>query len=91
MRDICLQSNSFMIKTVGDTFQRAMDHDFKYLTGKIMADYQGVLIVHSKRRQLHLKHLREVFVRCRLFGICLNLKKFLFVVFRRIIIGAYSE
>ena len=57
-----------------------MDHAFKDLIGKFMADYQDDLTVHSKLRELHFKHLREVFARCRMFGISLNPKKCLFVV-----------
>jgi hypothetical protein len=33
-------------KNAGDTFQRAMDHDFKGLRGKFMADYQDELTIH---------------------------------------------
>jgi hypothetical protein len=33
-----------------------------------------------KIREKHIDHLREVFERCRLFGISLNPKKCLFVV-----------
>ena len=36
--------------------------------------------MHSKFRHLHLKHLREVFIRCRMFWIYLNLNKCLFAV-----------
>jgi hypothetical protein len=70
----------FGLKNVGDTFQRAMDHAFKYLIGKFMVDYQDDLTVHSKIREEHINHLRQVFERCRLYGISLNPKKCLFVV-----------
>ena len=45
-----------------------------------MVDYQDDFTVNSKLRQLHLKHLREVFVRCRMFEISLNPKKCLFTI-----------
>lgn len=45
-----------------------------------MVDYQNSLIFHSKLEELHLKNLREVFIRCRFFGIYLNPKKHMFVV-----------
>jgi hypothetical protein len=45
-----------------------------------MADYQDDLTVYSKIRENHIDHLREVFERCRIFGISLNPKKCLFVV-----------
>jgi hypothetical protein len=36
----------FVLKNVGATFQRAMDHDFEGLIGKFMVDYQDDLTVH---------------------------------------------
>lgn len=55
-----------------------MDHAIKDLIVKNMVDYQDDFTIHSKLKQLHLKHLREVFVRCRLLGISMNSKKCLF-------------
>jgi hypothetical protein len=51
----------FGLKNAGATFQREMDHAFKDLIGKFMADYQDDLTVHSKLRERHFKHLRQVF------------------------------
>jgi hypothetical protein len=51
----------FGLKNVGATFQREMDHAFNDLIGKFMADYQDDLTVHSKLRERHFKHLRQVF------------------------------
>jgi len=70
----------FSLKNVRDTFQRAMDHAFKDLIGKFMANYQDDLTIHSKTREEHIHHLRKVFEKCRLYGISLNPKKCLFVV-----------
>jgi hypothetical protein len=42
---------------VGETFQREMDHAFKEMIGKIMADYQDDLTVYSKLREQHFLHL----------------------------------
>jgi hypothetical protein len=70
----------FGLKNVGATFQRAMDHAFEGLIGKFMVDYQDDLTVHSKTRSEHIHHLRQVFERCRLYGVSLNPKKCLFVV-----------
>ena len=64
-----------------------MDHAFKDLIEKFMVDYQDDLTVHSKLRQLHIKHLREVFIRCRMFEISLNLKKCLFAVSKGALLG----
>ena len=70
----------FRLKNERYTFQREMNHSFKDLIGKFMADYQDDLTVHSRLRQLHLKHLTKFFVRCRMYGIYLNPKKCLFLV-----------
>jgi hypothetical protein len=65
---------------MGATFQRAMDHAFKYLIGKLMVDYQDNLTVHSKLRERHIKHLKQVFEKCRMYGIYLNPPKKLFFI-----------
>jgi hypothetical protein len=70
----------FGLKNAGATFQRAMDHAFKYFVGKFMVDYQDDLTVYSKSREIHLRHLRQIFEKCRIYGISLNPKKCLFVV-----------
>lgn len=57
-----------------------MDHTFKDLIGKFMADYQDDLTIYSKHREIHFKHLREVFVRCIILGIFLNLNRWLFTI-----------
>jgi hypothetical protein len=77
---VCLCLNAFWIKNVGATFQIAMDHALNDFIGKFMAYYQDDLIVHSKLREHHLKHLRQVFQQCRMYGISLNPKKCLFAV-----------
>jgi hypothetical protein len=51
----------FVLKNDGVTFHRAMDHSFKDLIEKFMVDCQDDLTIHSKRRERHIKHLREVF------------------------------
>jgi hypothetical protein len=70
----------FGLKNVDATFQREMDHVFKYLIEKFMADYQDDLTIHLKLREEHIKNLRQVFERCRMYGISLNPKKYLFAV-----------
>ena len=56
----------------GATFQRAMDYAFKELIGKIIETYQDDLTVFSKERSSHVSHLKQVFERCRKYGISLN-------------------
>lgn len=50
------------------------------MIGKFTVDYQDDLIVHSNLRQLHIKHLREFCIKCRVYGISLNPKKCLFSI-----------
>jgi hypothetical protein len=78
---------SFGLMNVGATFQRVMDHAFKDLIEKFMADYQYDLTFHSKLRERHFKHLRQVFERCRMYVISLNLKKCLFSISEGKILG----
>ena len=70
----------FGLKNAGATFHRAMDHAFKGLIGKSMADYQDDLTVHSKTRGDHIHHLRKVLDKCRLYVVSLNQKKCIFFV-----------
>jgi hypothetical protein len=51
----------FGLMNTGATFQRAMNHVFKEMIGKIMADYQDDLKVCSKMREQHFLHLQQVF------------------------------
>ena len=68
----------FGLLNVGGTFQRAMDYAFKELSGKFIEIYQDDLMVFSKERPSHIGHLKQVFERCRKYGISLNLAKFVF-------------
>jgi hypothetical protein len=70
----------FGLKNATATFQRAMDHAFSGLIGNFMTDYQYDLMVHSKKWEDNIHHLRKVFERYRLYGISLNPKKCLFIV-----------
>jgi hypothetical protein len=77
----------FGLKDAGETFQRAMDHAFKDPIEKFITDYQDDLMVHSKLRERHLKHLRQVFEICIMFGIFLNPKKCLFSISKGKLLG----
>jgi hypothetical protein len=70
----------FGLKNAGATFQRAMDHALRDFVGKFMDAYQDDFTVYSKSREIHLIHFRQVFEKCRTYGISLNPKKCLFVV-----------
>ena len=70
----------FGLSNAGATFQRAMDYAFRGLIGKIIEIYQDDLTMFSKDEASHIKHLRQVFERCREFGISLNPSKSVFWV-----------
>ena len=70
----------FGLTNVRDTFQRAMDFAFKGLIGKITEIYQDDLTMFSKDGNSHINHLKQVFERCREFGISLNPSKSIFGV-----------
>jgi hypothetical protein len=77
----------FSLKNVGDTFKRAMDHEFNRLIGNFMVDYQDDLTMHSSKREDHIHHLRKVFERCRSYDVSLNPKKCLFVMTQGKLLG----
>lgn len=62
----------FGLTNAGATFQRAMDYAFKGLIEKFIEIYQDDLTVFSKDGTKHVNHLRQVFDRCREYGISLN-------------------
>lgn len=70
----------FGLINAGATFQRAMDFAFKGLVGKSIIIYMDDLIVYSKDVDDHPQHLRQIFQRCKEFGISLNPKKCIFGV-----------
>jgi hypothetical protein len=57
-----------------------MDYAFRGLIGKIIGIYQDYLTLFSKDGKSHISHLKQVFERCREFGISLNLAKSVFGV-----------
>ena len=62
----------------GATFQRAMDIAFAKEIHEFLFIYLDDITVFSKTNNEHLDHLRQVFIKCRKFGISLNPKKSLF-------------
>ena len=77
----------FGLTNVGATFQRAMDFAFKGLIGKIIEIYQDDLTVFSKDGNSHINHLKQVFERCREYGISLNPSKSIFGVTKGKLLG----
>ena len=70
----------FGLLNAGATFQRAMDFAFKEIIGKIIEIYQDDLTIFSKEISDHISNLRQVFIRCRKYGISLNPDKSIFGV-----------
>ena len=68
----------FGLMNAGATFQRAMDIAFSKEIHEFLVIYLDDIIVFSKTDNEHLDHLRQVFLKCRKFGISLNPKKTLF-------------
>ena len=77
----------FGLMNVGATFQRAMDIAFSDEKDRFVVIYLDDITVFSKNDQDHLQHLRRVFLKCRKFGISLNLKKSNFSMEEGMILG----
>jgi hypothetical protein len=74
------QKMPFGLINVGATFQRAMDITFRGLINKSMVVYLDDITIYSRDRSEHVHHLRQIFDRCRRYGISLNPKKTIFAV-----------
>ena len=59
----------FGIMNAGATFQRAMDIAFVGKNEKFVVIYQDDITVFSKFDEDHLKHLRQIFIKCIKFGL----------------------
>jgi hypothetical protein len=70
----------FGLINAGETFQRAMDVDFRGLINRCVVVYLDDVTVYSKNREEHIQHLTQIFERCRKYGISLNPKKTIFGV-----------
>jgi len=65
----------FGLKNAGEIFQRAIDIAFAKETHDFLVIYLDDLTTFSKSDQQHLDHLKQVFLKCRKYGISLNPKK----------------
>ena len=65
----------FGLMNVGATFQRAMDITFSKENNKFVVIYLDGITVFSGLDDDHLKHLEQVFHKCKKFGVSLNPKK----------------
>ena len=71
----------FGLKNVGTTYQRKMTAIFHYMIHRELEDYVDYIVVKSRRREDHVKVLRKVFERFRVFKLRMNSFKCAFVVF----------
>ena len=70
----------FGLMNVGATFQRAMDIAFSEEKDNKVSIYLDDITTFSKKEEDHLKHLEIFLLKCRRFGISLNLTKIIFVL-----------
>ena len=77
----------FGLINAGDNFQRAMDIDFCGLIGRSVVVYLNAVIIFSKKREKHAFHLKQIFERCRKYGISLNPRKCVFAVIEGKLLG----
>ena len=64
-----------------------MVHNFKEYLRDFLEVYMDDLYVHSKDCLDHIEHLKLVFEKCRVYRICLNPDKCVFMVWQRKILG----
>ena len=69
---------SFSLKNAGATFQHAMSYDFHDIK-HVVEPYLDDLPAHSKQWDIHVDHLRAIFLRCHHFNIRLNPHKCVFL------------
>ncbi|XP_059078017.1 uncharacterized protein LOC131876595 [Cryptomeria japonica] len=70
----------FELSNAEATFQREMDMALKGLINNFVLVYLDDIIVFSRNVGQHFDHLRQIFERCREFGVSLNPKKSIFSV-----------
>ena len=70
----------FGLINAGSTFQRAMDIAFAGERDKFFVIYLDDITVFSKNDEDHFQHLKQVFSKCRKFGLSLNPKKSYFAI-----------
>ena len=77
----------FGLKNKSTTYQRTMTAIFNDMMHCELEDYMDDIVVKSRRREDHVKVLRKVFERCRVFKLRMNPLKCAFGVFARKFLG----
>ena len=70
----------FGLMNEGATFQRAMDIAFVGERDRFVVIYLDDITIFSRSNEDHLVHLKQIFSKCRKYGLSLNPKNFFFVV-----------
>ena len=70
----------FGLMNAGATFLRAMDVAFIGEKEKFVVIYLDDITIFSKFDKEHCHHLKKVFLKCRMFGLSLNRKKYVFAM-----------
>ena len=70
----------FGLKNASATYQHTMTAIFHDMIHQELEDYVDNIVVKSRRREDHVKVLRKVFERCRLFKLRMNPQKCAFGV-----------
>ena len=81
------QKMPFGLSNAGATFQKEMDMAFRGLMYKFVLVYLDDITINSKHAADHMSHLKQIFERCREFGISLNPKKCVFAVHEGNLLG----
>ena len=71
---------SFGLTNARATFQRLMSHAFKEYLRDFLEVYMDDQCVHSKIWSDHIEHLKLVFEKCKVYQMCLNPNKCVFMV-----------
>ena len=64
-----------------------MDIAFRGLIGRSVVVYLDDVTIFSKKREEHAFHLKQIFERCRKYGISLNPKKCMFAIIEGKLLG----
>ena len=68
----CYNVMSFGLKNAGATYQRLVTKMFRALLGKTMEVYNDDMLVKSKERPNHTRHLQQAFELLKAYGMKLN-------------------
>lgn len=76
----CYTRMSFDLRNVGETYQRLVDHVFKYQIGRNVESYIDDMVIKSRDETTFISDIKETLARCKEVGMKLYHKKCLFGV-----------